>query len=454
MSVKGKIAKEVFHPALVIDFVATCLQWANCRRPFMMPISVASFAQRLSALIVLVAASRLDAHPTEPYFDGGLIRFDATIDSQPAALFYDTGATGTALFSSGAQRLKIPTQASEELRIAGEKVATEQSAEVDFKMLGYDTKTRFRILPFRHRLDGVLGWRSVPSHLLIDGYEQRVRPLRMSPTEPDWQLWKIDEKSSQLFFFLTDGGKPMGRVFVDTGVASGLRLSPALWTAWKSRHPESGTTLETFRYPIGEAMVSEVAWTAEFRLGDLTFHNLDIGTIPSSKNGVAIDGTGKEFIATIGTGALRHLQLIVSSATGEIWTRTVSGVQPHNRLGAVFLPVSVNDPRLSCRLLPKTPAAESGLKEGDVLIGIEGIDAADGKSLGKADLIRVDQLFSQPAGTELKLRVDRDGATVGLRAVLRDLLNTRQSPAVGSDADGPAKRPELNSVGGQITQPK
>ncbi len=386
-----------------------------------MRVVAAGFSRFLILLIGFGAASRLGARPPEPYFDGGLIRFDASINSQAASLFYDTGASGTALFAGGAERLKIGVESSGELKLAGEKVSAGRSEEVDFRLMGSDVRTRFTILPFGHRLDGVLGWRSVRTPLLIDGREQRVRPLNKPPSDAGWQEWKIDPESSQLFFTVTDGGKPMGRVFVDTGVTAGLRLSPSLWKAWKSSHPEKSITLETFRYPVGEVLVSEVAWVAEFRLGDLVFYHVDIGSIPSAKDGIAMDAGGKEFIATIGTGALRHVQLVVGAAAGEIWTRSVSGVPEHNRLGAVFVPVSGNDSRLACRVLPNTPASESGLLEGDVLMGIEGMDEGD---VAKASHHRLQQIFSQPAGTELKLRVDRAGSTVEVRVRLRDILGT------------------------------
>lgn len=81
-------------------------------------------ARGLLLLVAVVSASRLVAGPAEPYFDGGLIRFDASINLQPASFFYDTSASGTALFAAGAERLKIPFETSEEISIAGEKVAT------------------------------------------------------------------------------------------------------------------------------------------------------------------------------------------------------------------------------------------------------------------------------------------------------------------------------------------
>ncbi len=79
-------------------------------------------------------------------------------------------------------------------------------------------------------------------------------------------------------------GEVLGRVFVDTGVPGGLRLSPTLWSRWKNENRDHPTTLETFQYSVGEPMVSEIAWVDEYRLGDLTFRNLDIGFDSNSKD--------------------------------------------------------------------------------------------------------------------------------------------------------------------------
>ncbi len=76
---------------------------------------------------------------------------------------------------------------------------------------------------------------------------------------------------SQLFFLVTKDNEKLGRVFVDTGIPGGLRLSPTLWNQWKQENRGHPTTLETFQYSVGEPMVSEIAWVEEYRLGDLTF---------------------------------------------------------------------------------------------------------------------------------------------------------------------------------------
>ncbi len=103
----------------------------------------------------------------------------------------------------------------------------------------------------------------------------------------------------QLFIHWMQGEQEFGRVFVDTGVPGGLRLSPKLWSQWKTENKGHPMTLETFQYSVGETMVSEVAWVREYQLGDLTFRNLDIGLLPTARDNTVVDAMGREYVATI-----------------------------------------------------------------------------------------------------------------------------------------------------------
>jgi len=236
-----------------------------------------------------------------------------------------------------------------------------------------------------------------------------------------WHTWKMDADSNQLFFRATKGDDAVGRVFVDTGTSYGLRLSPALWKEWRNRNPDARTTLEMFRYAVGDPTVYEIAWVDEYRLGDLVLRHVDIGPIPGAGEEEAIDAAGKEYVAALGINGLRNLRMIINAGDQEVLTQSLSPVLHHNRLGAVFDLESSDagdDAVFVARVLPGSPAEKAGLESGDVLIEINGVDFRHGARIGKHPY----PFFLLPAGTELKIHIRRSEATHELTAVLEELL--------------------------------
>ncbi len=378
-----------------------------------------------TAAVFFSSSQYAHAQRSAPYFKGDSISIDATINRKPAHLLLDTGSSFTALFKSGAERLGIDAVATGQVNIAGEQVDVSHSPDIELTMFGNNATTRLRILPFTHSFDGVLGWRSVQGKLLIDGYDRQIGPVERLPSKSGWQIFPIEKENSQLFIHLSENGKPVGRVFVDTGVEFGLRLSPALWQAWKVANPDQRTTLETFRYAVGEEMSNEIAWADRYRLGDVVFHQLDIGPLPAPPSATAeaartpLDVNGHEYIATIGMRALRHLHMLIDQQKSEIWLKSISGIPDHNRLGVIFLPRSDSDPTPICRVAPNTPASEAGILTGDALVRF-GEKQFEGHKTGQ--LGGIEKQLSQPPGTIVKIRVQRGDQTLDFDIALRDLL--------------------------------
>lgn len=375
--------------------------------------------RHLLLAVVLASAQGAGGQQVAPYFSGDVIAVDARINQQVSRWFFDTGASATALFANGAARLQIESEPTEPFTVAGKRVEARRAKEFAFEMFGQQTRAKLLILPWAHAYDGVLSWRDVPGAMLIDGGERRIHAVSKPPSPDGWQRWNIEPGNSQLFISVTKDGRPLGRVFVDTGVSGGLRLAPKLWAAWVQKNAGKSRTIERFQYSVGEPMVNELAWADEYQLGDLAFHRIDIGPIPTAKGDVAHDKDGKEFIATIGTRALRHMRVIISPVTNELLTQSIPDHPAHNRLGAVFLPGKERSGALVCRVAPDSPATEAGLRDGDLFLSVNG-EKPDADS--EIQSRRLDAIFSEKPGTPITLRVQRDGKEVAIHATLRNLL--------------------------------
>jgi len=383
-----------------------------------------SFCRFFSTILLLVIASSsgkdAEAQTVAPYFEGERILINGEINGEPVRLVYDTGASFSALLSHAAERLDLKVEAKQNQRVGRYQVPIGRTEPVEFGMFGQTMSTPIRVVITTRKapFDGVMSWKNVnASHILIDGYDRRIQTLNELPAD-GWQRWKLEAENSQLFFVVGERGKELGRVFVDTGAVCGLRLSPQLWSQWRQDHPEAGVTLETFRYFVGKTEPYELAWAEEYSLGGLTFHDVDLGRIPESGDNVAIDADGKGFIAMIGIRALRNLRMIISRKDNVILTQTVAPVPDHNRLGAVFVPEPEDDSLLRCHVLDGSPAARSGLMNGDVLIRIEDVNFR-----GNEELRDPSSFFSRPAGTTLEIVVLRGEETLPFKVQLEDLLH-------------------------------
>ncbi|QDT57168.1 hypothetical protein Pan44_52350 [Caulifigura coniformis] len=370
--------------------------------------------------VLALMGSSAAAQENAPYFQGDRIVVNATINDQPVRLVYDTGAPFTALSGATAKRLNLTATATTTSRIGGVPTTVERSEPLQFRIFGGETRTNLVILPELKtgELDGVLSWKNLLAPVvMIDGVERRVSSHKALPAE-GWLRFPLETDNGQLFFELTDHGKPLGRVFIDTGLSHGLRLSPRLWKEWKQEHPDAPLTLEPFRYAFGSMMAHEMTWVDNYQLGDMTFYGCDLGPVAEAKD-EAIDGAGKPYLAQLGMRALRSMRIIISPASKELLVQSVSPIPTHNRLGALFMPHAADSTTLVAQVAPGTPAHEAGLQAGDVLITTDGVEYQAEEGRPPQSLLRQ---FARPAGTVLEITVDRAGEHKQFRVTLRDIL--------------------------------
>ena len=72
---------------------------------------------------------------------------------------------------------------------------------------------------------------------------------------------------------------------------------------------------------------------------------------------------------------------------------------------------------MAARVAPGSPAAAGDIRDGDILVKIDGLQPAE-----YAARLRVHSVWEQPAGTAVRLALMREGAEIERRVVLQDFL--------------------------------
>lgn len=198
------------------------------------------------------------------------------------------------------------------------------------------------------------------------------------------------------------------RLLIDTGAGGAVHLSRSFMEA----HPsflEGRDTLGIEMAGLGGSSVSKV-----FRGGSLTLGGF---TVPTGLCSVLPDiPVVSGFDGILGAAVLARFVIQLDYSTPSV-------VLEPSRLFAEGLPEDMAG--ISGRITgesieltavsPGSPAWEAGLREGDVLLSIDGIETG-------TDLVLVDSLSEGPAGAARTVRAVRDGSEFEARVVLRPLL--------------------------------
>jgi hypothetical protein len=253
--------------------------------------------------------------------------------------------------------------------------------------------------------DAIIGWPVLKAYvthydkqhqLLAVGpnLQPRLANARSFPILPDYDL-ALNAGSRE---------KPLA-VFVDTGWSGGVLLSKPLWEEWRRRNRNLPYTYSsTYWYDTGDVVLEQVL-AKEIRLGSLSLKNVLVSPLPSGLTSRA---------AMIGLKAFANHALVIDGPAGLV---VIDGpgkslmVPAYNRLGAIFWPSK------TARVAHDSPAAQADVREGDVLIAINGqtpeayVTAVEGN------------VWEQPAGTAVRLTIRRGPETIERQVTLRDFLS-------------------------------
>jgi hypothetical protein len=271
-------------------------------------------------------------------------------------------------------------------------------------------------------IDGLFGWDVLPSEYFITFIPGVKLDIAATGEVPGptaaWQQLSLRKNSKVLVLEVPDTNGTSIGVAIDTGDSDGVSLSPAKWRQWRAEHPAAPTTINAYFRPGAGLVVREVSWAKELTLGPLTLTDVAV-----QENDIANQAAGANIGATLGLAAIKRQTLLVDGKLGMAYfARQQFPAQAfeHNRLGAVFTPSDLQHDPLEAHVVAGSPAEEAGIRNGDVLLKIDALDATKWRT--DPAVMPMGRFWQRPAGTSIVLTTQRGDKVLTVPVTLRDLI--------------------------------
>jgi Aspartyl protease len=332
----------------------------------------------------------------------------AKINGKPIKMCLDTGSAGIYLTKYAVDRL-------------GLKVAdpgTNGLGDTDVYTLNWEGnkfQTDFTILNDNMDCDGTMGWDYVNDNIVrIDATVGTIRASHTPWFGTRWAQFSIMTNFDKLDIEVPHNDGTKGIISIDTGNPYGLLLPPRFWRQWLGTHPHVPVTPRTIVTVYGD-FTHEEALADKIQIGSLTLTNVPVTEAPSNRFAA---GWGSEYDGNLGMAALSHLDVIADGVHNVVYLRVKkSPASPYsyNRLGATFCEVPGHTDEASAWVLSCTPAYAAGIRDGDILLKIDGSSPLQWTTNWVSP-------FELPAGTKLHFTLQRNGTNFETVATLRDIL--------------------------------
>jgi len=350
---------------------------------------------------------------------------DAKVNDQAVRLIFDTGTEYTTLFGQTARRLNLKvTEPPPNPKLKAWQVALGVSEECRLTIGQSTIRARFGILNLpeytRLKVDGVLAWADLRNNIfriLADTKELSV--LKKLPENIcQWTRWNIEQDSRFLEVKLPGTSEIDGTIFIDTGTPHGVELSAKRWKFWRAKLRERQYTLMASYTPGIGLKVYEERWADKLVLGQVSIMKGPVMPSPSVRE---LQFTNYE--ATLGLFALTRLDVIIDGKNSSIYIRPIqkpTSRYQHNRIGAVFVPRDIKSNHLVAHVAEKSSAQKAGIRNGDILLKIGGLDVTKWRTDPKVLPLR--RFWIRPAGTKLELSLMRDDKPLKATVELKDIF--------------------------------
>lgn len=351
----------------------------------------------------------------------------------PLSFILDSGAAFDVLDEEQARALNVKFSDETVVSGAGEgSVHISAGTGVSLSLAGLEIiKPNITILPIHSSISNNEG-RDVNGLLGYDFFKRFVVEIdyvnkRISIHEPKTYQYAgtgkvipLEENKEHIFInamlVLRDGRQLPVQLLVDTGARMGVMLN----TPFVDAHRLIDTTPQiidsVISIGVGGSYRSAVTRVESLRMGPFTMKE-PVVTLSRSKSGVL---AGSDYDGIIGAEILRRFKVIFD------YSRQRMIVEPNAYLNEPFkydmsgLVLVAEGPRLKpykiYQVLDHSPAAESGLQKGDEIRTINGQPAAN------FTLEQIRQMFTQQAGVEYKLGIQRNNQLLTVVLKLRKLI--------------------------------
>jgi predicted aspartyl protease len=374
----------------------------------------------------LPADTTLAAPTTVPLAVQGLITVAASIDGKPCDFIVDTGGHDI-ITPEVAKALGLEPVGKGESGGSGEGTLSQQDVRVATLQIGAATlrDQHFYVIPLQYDtvergarppLAGILGLEVFERLAVRIDYAARTLTLRT------FAQAGREHRRGEAVPIVFDDDMPLfeGRLAGEPGVIAldtGNGGSVVVQAAWAKQHGVADTMkrgLETVSFGSGGESRNWASRLPSLQIGQRTLEHL-VARYAEDKAGAFSSVTEA---ANIGTDVLSHFALDIDYSRHAIWFdfNPAFVTPPFSRSG---LGAYKGDPKafIAALVMPGSPAAEAGLKKGDRIVSIDGVDAAR---------VSGDELHAkwvQPAGTVVELGIARGNDDVQrVPITLRDLL--------------------------------
>jgi tetratricopeptide (TPR) repeat protein len=354
---------------------------------------------------------------------------NSTVDGKSVRMCFDSGSSAAVLTSEAVERLKLKV-------LVPPTNGLGDTAVCDASLDGIPFQTDFRILKWpsyaKPDCDAIMGWGPLSSNILqIDANALKLKILRDVPSRVKrWTKFPLVPDSGTLDLEIPHKGSTDDIIAIDTGGDDGFELTPKEWKAWRKAHSDAPVTLRTYMTVDG-LFVSEESWADKIQIGPLVVTDVPV----MEEDGAYIKKELGGECDILGIVALERLDLVVDGIHSVAYLQAkTTPPRPYlyNRLGAVFCPATEGDSEAVAKVVPSSPAFEAGIRDGDVLLRLNGMPALCWTNGWWHD-------FEKPAGTVLHMVLQRKGTNFEVTVVLNEILHPgehfQESAATGDLVD-------------------